>query len=53
MSRNLSKDFFKAWKSVRKTVERRSGLAYNEVCRALVDISEAYALQKNEKRFQK
>jgi hypothetical protein len=50
--KNLSKDFPKAWKSVQKTIERGSGLAYDEACRALVDISEAYALQKSRKRFQ-
>ncbi|MBW2248365.1 MAG: hypothetical protein JRF62_14515 [Deltaproteobacteria bacterium] len=51
--KNLSKDFPKAWKSVAKTVERGSGLAYDEACRALVDISEAYALSTNKKQFQK
>jgi hypothetical protein len=50
--KNLSKDFPKAWKSVRKTIERGSGLAYDEACRALVDMSEAYALQKSKKCFQ-
>lgn len=50
---NLSKDFPKAWKSVAKTVERGSGLAYDEACRTLVDISEAYALFINKKQFQK
>ena len=50
--KNLSKDFPKSWKSVRKTIERGSGLAYDEACRALVDMSEAYALQKSKKRFQ-
>lgn len=49
---SLSNDFSKAWKSVQKTVARGSGLAYDEACRALVDISEAYALQKSKKRFQ-
>jgi hypothetical protein len=50
---NLSKDFPKAWKSVQKTVERGSGLAYDEACRALVDISEAYALHTSRKDFQR
>jgi hypothetical protein len=39
--------------SVQKTVVRGSGLAYDEACRALVDISEAYALFTNKKQFQK
>jgi hypothetical protein len=50
---NLSKDFPKAWKSVQKTVERGSGPAYDEACRALVDISEAYALHTSRKDFQR
>ncbi len=50
--KNLSSDFPKAWKSVQKTVARGSGRAYDEACRALIDISDAYALQKNTKRFQ-
>jgi hypothetical protein len=49
--KNLSSDFPKAWKSVQKTVARGTGHAYDEACRALIDISEAYALQKNTKRF--
>jgi len=50
--KNLSKDFPKAWKSVQRTVERGSGSAYDEACRALVDLSEAYALHASRKRFQ-
>jgi hypothetical protein len=48
----LSKDFPKAWKSVRKTVERGTGSAYDEACRALVDLSESYALHVSRKTFQ-
>jgi hypothetical protein len=48
----LSKDFPKAWKSAQQTVERGSGLADDEVCRALVDLSEAYSLHESRKRFQ-
>jgi hypothetical protein len=40
------------WKSVQQTVERGSGSAYDEACRAIVDLSEAYALHANRKRFQ-
>jgi hypothetical protein len=50
--KNLSKDFPRMWKSVEQTVERGSGLAYDEACRTLVDISEAYTLHANRKRFQ-
>ena len=50
--KNLSKDFPKAWKAVRQTVERGSGLAYDEACHALVDLSDAYSLQASRKRFQ-
>jgi hypothetical protein len=48
----LAKDFSKAWNAVRQTVERGSGLAYDETCRALVDLSEAYSLHASRKRFQ-
>jgi hypothetical protein len=50
---NLSKDFPKAWKSVQKTVERGSGLGYDEACRTLIDISESYDLFATKKQFQK
>ncbi|MFC1736758.1 hypothetical protein ACFL1X_11620 [Candidatus Hydrogenedentota bacterium] len=49
---NMAKDFPKAWKAVRKTVERGSGRAYDDACRALGDISEAYELQDLGNRFQ-
>ena len=48
---NLSKDFPKAWKSVQRTVERGSGSAYEEACRALADLSEAYTVHANNERF--
>lgn len=50
--KNLSKDFPKAWKSVQRTIERGSGSAYDEACRALVDLSEAYTVHASNKRFQ-
>ena len=50
--KNLSNHFPKAWKSVQQTIERGSGSAYDEACRALVDLSEAYALHASRKRFQ-
>jgi len=40
----LAEDFPNAWKSVQQCVERGSGLAYEEACRVLADLSEAYAL---------
>jgi hypothetical protein len=49
---NLSKDFQGAWKSVQRTVERGSGSAYDEACRALVDLSEAYTVHASNKGFQ-
>jgi hypothetical protein len=36
----------------REPVERGSGRGYDEACRALVDIAEAYALFSTKKRFQ-
>jgi hypothetical protein len=50
---NLSKDFPRAWESVREPVERGSGRSYDEACRAIVDIAEAYALFSTKKQFQK
>jgi len=51
--KNLSNDFLKAWESVREPVERGSGRGYDEACRALVDIAEAYDLFATKKQFQK
>ena len=48
----LSKDFPKAWKAIQRTVERGSGSAYDEACRALVDLSDAYSLHASRKSFQ-
>ncbi|MFH1134672.1 MAG: hypothetical protein V1816_01155 [Pseudomonadota bacterium] len=50
--KNLSKDFPKAWKEVQLTVERGSGRAYDDACRALVDLSEAYKLHASNMKFQ-
>jgi len=50
--KDLSKDFPKAWRAIQRTVERGSGLAYDEACRALVDLSEAYSLHASRKTFQ-
>ena len=41
--KNLSNDFPKAWALVKEPVERGSGRGYDEACRMLVDIAEAYA----------
>ena len=51
-SRALAEDLPKAWKSVQQTVERRSGLAYEEACRALADLSEVYSLHASGKIFE-
>ena len=50
--KNLSRNFPKAWKSVQKTVERGSGLAYDEACHILVDLSAAYSVHASRKIFQ-
>ena len=51
--KNLSRDFPKAWRSVQQTVERGSGLAYDEACRALVDLQEAYSVYSSRITFRK
>jgi hypothetical protein len=51
--KNLSSDFLKAWASVKEPVERGSGRGYDEACRILVDIAEAYDLFATKKQFQK
>lgn len=50
--KQLAKDFPKMWESLQQTVKRGSGLAYDEVCRFIVDMHEAYSLIGNQKRFQ-
>lgn len=50
--KNLSSDFPKAWASVKEPVERGSGRGYDEACRMLVDIAEAYDLFATKKQFQ-
>jgi hypothetical protein len=47
----LSKDFPKAWKAVRQKIERGSGLAYDEACQALVNLSEAYSIHASRMAF--
>jgi len=51
--KNLSSDFPKAWASVKEPVERGSGRGYDEACRILVDIAEAYDQFATKKQFQK
>lgn len=51
--KELSNDFAKVWESIRKPVERGTGGGYDEACRALVDIAEAYALFSTGEQFQK
>jgi hypothetical protein len=50
--KNLSSDFSKAWASVKEPVERGSGRGYDEACRILVDIAEAYDLFATKNKFQ-
>jgi hypothetical protein len=50
--KNLSSDFPKAWASVKEPVERGSGRGYDEACRMLVDIAEAYDLFATKEQFQ-
>jgi hypothetical protein len=50
--KNLSSDFPKAWALVKEPVERGSGRGYDEACRILVDIAEAYDLFASKKQFQ-
>jgi hypothetical protein len=50
--KNLANDFPGVWESVREPVERGSGQGYDEACRILVDLAEAYALFSTEKRYQ-
>ena len=51
--KKLSEDFPKAWESVAETVKRGSGLAYDEACQMLVDISEAHELFNDKQQFHK
>jgi len=51
--KKLSEDFPKAWRSFAETVKRGSGLAYDEACQMLVDISEAHELFEDKQQFQK
>jgi len=48
----LSNDFPKAWKAVQQNVERGLGPAYEEACRALRDLSEAYSVHASRMAFQ-
>ena len=50
--KNLSNNFPQAWKQVQRTLVRGSGLAYDEACQALLDLSEAYALVDRAKSFE-
>lgn len=50
--KRLSGNFPKVWKNVQQLVERGSGLAYDDACSALVDLSEAYSLYSSRKLFQ-
>ncbi len=51
--KDLSKDFSKAWKAVQKAVERGLGPAYDEACRILLDLFEAYSVHASRDAFHK
>jgi len=48
----LSGNFPKVWQSIQQTVVRGSGLAYEEACRALSDLAEAYSIHGSRKTFE-
>lgn len=50
--KDLSNNFPKAWEQIQHTLNRGSGLAYDEACQALLDLSEAYALVDRSKSFE-
>ena len=49
--KHLAKDFPKMWGSLQQTVKRGSGLAYDQACHSIIDISEAHTRFGNRKRF--
>jgi hypothetical protein len=49
--KTLAEDFPKAWISCHQLVERGTGPAYDEACRALVDLSEAYSAHASRANF--
>ncbi len=50
--KDLSKNFPRAWDQIQYTLNRGSGLAYDEACQALLDLSEAYTLVGRSKSFE-
>lgn len=48
----LANDLPNTWKSVQQTAERGTGPAYDEACRILADLSEAYSVHVSRKSFQ-
>lgn len=49
----LAKDLPKAWKAVKQAVERGLGPAYDEACRILLDLYEAYSVHARREAFHK
>jgi hypothetical protein len=49
----LAKDLPKAWKAVKQAVERGLGPAYDEACRILLDLFEAYSVHASREAFHK
>jgi hypothetical protein len=50
--KDISRDFPKAWARFRGPVERGTAEGYDEACRIVVDIAEAYDLFATKKKFQ-
>jgi hypothetical protein len=48
---DLARDFPKAWQGIEQRVRVGSGKAYDEVCRALVDLAEAYTRHAHQDDF--
>lgn len=51
--KSLAGDFPGSWASVRESVEIGLGRGYDEACRALLDMAEAYELYSSREAFQK
>jgi hypothetical protein len=49
--KKLSRDFPKEWNSIQQILEQGSASAYEEACRLLVDLSEAYKRHASKERF--
>ncbi len=50
--KELAQNCYQEWKTIQSTVARGSGVAYQEACQALVDLSEACANYRDPETFQ-